>query len=82
MKSSRKEAESLGKLDDVFAEMGEDERKRALDWLRAKYVPNAQLPDKNAVTKKMQPPWVDEARHVLSKLPPLQPFDCQPKVFC
>ena len=69
MKRSR-EADLLGKLDDLMAELGEEERVRALDWLRAKYVPNAQLPRINKVTRKLEPPWVSEVRGQMLPSPP------------
>ncbi len=47
----------LGQLDKLFTELTDDERRRALDWLRAKYVANASLPATNTITKTLEQPW-------------------------
>lgn len=52
------EAEVMGELDAAMAKLDDAARKRALDWLRAKYVANSQLPDLNEITKALQRPWV------------------------
>lgn len=45
MSKKKTEAEVLGELDALFADLDDGARKRALDWLRAKHIANANLPE-------------------------------------